>query len=133
MKFPYQRKEGKTYPLIPIVLVYKKKKLLTEALLDSGANISLFQDSIAEYLGIKVEEGEKIELLGIGGRIIAYIHQVELAIDGIKFPCKIAFSWELPVSVNILGRDNFFEKFFVCFNEIKKESILEERGNWGRF
>lgn len=127
IKFPYLRKEKKYYPIIPILLRYKDKFIFTEALVDSGANTSVFHAEIAEQLDIEFKHGKKIYLGGIGGRILAYLHQVKIRITNIDFTCKIAFTEEMPVSLNILGRDNFFEKFLISFDEIKKQLILRKR------
>lgn len=127
IKFPYLKREQKYYPIIPIFLRHKAKFIFTEALVDSGANTSVFHAEIAEQLGIKFKLGTKIYLGGIGGRILAYLHQVKIRIINIDFICKIAFTEEMPVSLNILGRDNFFEKFLISFDEIQKELILRTK------
>lgn len=126
LKFSYLKREEKHYPIVPILLIYKDKFILTEALIDSGANTSVFHAEIAEQLGIESKKGEKIYLGGISGRILAYSHQVRIKINGIGFSCKIAFTEEMPVSLNILGRDNFFEKFLISFDEIKKQITLQK-------
>ncbi len=89
-------------------------------MVDSGATISVFQGSIGEYLGIPIENGRRRIFQGVGGKIIGYIHEVDLQIDKIKFSCRIAFSNELATSLNILGRDNFFERFLIIFDESNK-------------
>lgn len=126
LKLPYLKREGKSYPIIPVLLINKDKFILTEALLDSGANTSVFHAEIAEQLGIEFKAGKKIYLGGIGGRILAYLHPVSIKINEIRFVCKIAFTEEMPVSLNILGRENFFEKFLISFDEIKKEITLQK-------
>ena len=125
MKFPYIYSWDKLFPMIPIKLSFGKGKIKTEALVDSGANISIFQKNIAEYLGIKIEEGKSISLQGVGAKIRGYIYQVILEVDRVKFSCKIVFSNKLTTSVNILGREDFFEHFEVTFNEKKKYLILK--------
>lgn len=120
MKFPYQSLKGKHYPIVPIILKRGKKQFKTEALVDSGAHLSLFHSEIADYLGIKLEKGKKIFLEGLDGRILAYIHRLNIEIDGYSFPCQIAFSREFFISVNILGREDFFERFKIIFEEKKK-------------
>jgi len=127
LKFPYLKREKKYYPIIPILLRHKDKLVLTEALVDSGANTSVFHAEIAEQLGIKFKQGRKIYLGGIGGRILAYLHQVDIKIEDIEFICKVAFTEEMPVSLNILGRENFFEKFLISFDDINREVILQRK------
>lgn len=95
-------------------------------MIDSGANISVFREEIAECLEIVIEEGEEILLQGLGGRIVGYIHQLNVRVDDEEFPSKVVFSKELTVGLNILGREGFFEYFQITFNETGKEVILEK-------
>lgn len=125
MEFSYKFKAGNLYPIKEVVLNKDGTKLRTDALVDSGATISIFQSSIAEYLGIKIEKGENRIFQGIGGKIVGYVHNVILCVGKIKFPCKVAFSNELTISLNILGRIDFFESFVVIFDEANKMLKLE--------
>lgn len=125
IKFPYLKREEKHYPIVPIILRYRDKFVLTDALVDSGANTSVFHAKIADRLNLDFKKGGKIYLGGVGGRILAYLQKLNIQIQSINFICKIAFTEEMPVSLNILGRDNFFKKFIVSFNENKKQVILK--------
>ena len=64
-------------------------------------------------------------LEGIGGRILGYMYNVEVSVDGELFKCKIVFSRELTISFNILGRDNFFNPFSITFREKDKKVLLK--------
>jgi Aspartyl protease len=116
-EFPYRFHRGIYLPLIPITLEQRES---TYALADSGATVSLFESWVVERLGIEIESGRQRLLSGIGGRILAYEHKVRLRIADIEFPCKIAFSRELRVSLNLLGQDNFFDHLIVTFDKRKK-------------
>jgi hypothetical protein len=128
MRFPYLRRGRHAYPIVPITLSYQGRSLRTEGLLDSGANLSLFPAEIAEYLGLSLESGRPIYLSGIGGRILGYRHQVSLAVETTAFQATIVFSAEFISSFNILGRDNFFKKFRITFNERQRFVEIEETG-----
>jgi len=95
------------------------------AIVDSGANISLFQYEIAKLLGIHVHKGKKIPLAGIGGRIYGYLHRLNLTVGSHRFSCQVCFSQELRVPLNILGRKDFFSQFRITFDEQKKLTILD--------
>lgn len=125
MRFPYLLRGRHTYPIVPITLSYQGRSLRTEGLLDSGANISLFPAEIADYLGLSLETGSPTYLSGIGGRILGYQHEVTLAVDATIFQASIVFSAEFISSLNILGRDNFFEQFRITFNERLKFVEIE--------
>ena len=118
--FPYAFIRESPYPIIPIIVKRGALKLRTSALVDSGASISVFQKNIAEFFGIKIEEGEKKIFQGVKGKIIAYVHKLNVEVEGVEFPCKIAFSREMTTSLNILGRDDFFSYFLITFDEINK-------------
>ena len=125
IRFPYSYRRQQLFPIIPVTVTIEPYDITTDALLDSGANISVFRQEIAECLGLQIESGEEILLHGLGGRVIGYIHEVTFSIEQISFPCKVVFSSELTVGINILGRQDFFEKFMVTFDEKNKEATLE--------
>jgi len=79
---------------------------------------------LASVLGLTLEVGEKIYLQGIGGRVLGYAHRVGLAIGSEQILCKIVFSNELISSVNLLGRADFFEHFFITFDERNRKLVL---------
>lgn len=103
-------------------------ELITDALVDSGAVVSVFQGSISEYLGLDLYKGERVLLQGIGGRIAAYRHYVDLEIGDLSFRSIIAFSTEMISHVNLLGRDDFFRHFLITFNEPSHKLVLEKIG-----
>ena len=125
IKFKYSARRDREFPIIPITLIKENIEIDTDALIDSGANISVFCEEIAECLEIVIEDGEEILLQGLGGRIVGYIHELKIRVDNHEFHCKVVFSKELTVGLNILGREGFFEKFQITFNERDKEIILE--------
>ena len=126
IKFKYSPRKDKDFPVIPITLINKDIEIETDALIDSGANISVFREELAECLEVVVEDGEEILLQGLGGRIVGYIHELTIRINDEKFRCKIVFSKEMTVGLNILGREGFFEHFQITFNEKQKEIILNK-------
>ena len=127
-EFPYLEKNGQYFPVAQVTLRSRRKKIIANALVDSGASFSVFRPEIAEYLGITVERGKPVYLTGIGGRILGYLHRVPLSVGGKSFRCKIIFSREFTASFNLLGRDNFFLPFTVSFAERRKKTILTPVG-----
>ena len=126
IKFKYATRRDKEFPIIPITLIKENVAIDIDGLIDSGANISVFREEIAECLEVVIEDGEEILLQGLGGRIVGYIHELRVRVDDEEFPCKVVFSKELTVGLNILGREGFFDYFQVTFNEAAKEVILEK-------
>lgn len=120
MKFPYQFFRNAYYPVIPLTLVHKEKRVNTSALVDSGAVISIFNSSTGSGLGVDVESGEKRIFQGVSAKLIGYVHNMTMFIEGKEIKCKVAFSGELGTSFNLIGRQDVFEKFRVCFDETEK-------------
>lgn len=131
MRFPYQRiiiKDSRkqdhfTYrPLIPVEIARNDKKLLTYALVDSGADISLFGEDLCSRLGITLMSGNKQTLQGVGkGKVTFYLHRIELKIGDKKIITEVGFSAEMRhIPFAILGQKGFFENFLVAFNYPKK-------------
>ena len=118
--FPYYRNpEGTYFPVIPIVFYHQGKKIDASALVDSGTTISIFRSDIADLLGLTIEKGEEIYLGGVGGRIKGYIHRLKIEVAGKNFSCPIVFSHEYLASFNLLGRQEFFKRFKITFEEKK--------------
>ena len=127
-EFPYLKKGHQSYPLIDVELNGPKGSLPVYGLVDSGATFSIFRKEIADYLGIPIKNGRSLYFQGIKGRISGYLHRVPIKINQEKFDCNIAFSPELEVSFNILGRNNFFLPFLITFNE-KAQKVIIEKNN----
>ncbi len=124
--FPYYKNpDGAYFPIIPLQLRSQKKNLDSSALIDSGATISIFRTDVAEYLGIPIQKGKEIFLGGVGGRIKGYIHTLEMKIANEAFHCPIVFSFEYLVSFNLLGRNAFFKKYTIMFEERRKRITLQ--------
>lgn len=123
--FPYKSDpKGNTFPIIPLALAFAGKKQEFYALIDSGATISVFRAEVADSLGLIIEKGKETYLGGVGGRIKGYIHTLDVEIAGKKFRCPVVFSQEYLVSFNLLGREAFFPRFRIVFEEKKNQVQL---------
>lgn len=131
MRFPYQRivvkdrKRGIHHayrPLIPVEISHQGKKLLSYALIDSGADVCLFGGELSQKLGLVLTTGKKQTLQGIGrGKITFYLHQIDLNIGGKTAKTEVGFSSQMQhLPFAILGQKGFFENFLVAFNYPKK-------------
>ena len=132
MKFPYkQYRNSVRRPIIPIHLRHGARELQYEALVDSGADICLFDWEVGEGLGIDIKSGIPCEVLGVSGAIsMYYLHKVTLAIGGVFYKAEIGFvgSASSPaISYGILGQKGLFDKFIVRFDFLKGELALKPR------
>lgn len=93
-------------------------------LLDSGADISMIPENIGTALGLQ-KTGKKLRVSGIGGSLSYYKTDISVKVGNIKLtiPCAWVEDNDVPI---ILGRQKFFEKFVINFNEAKKEVTLVE-------
>lgn len=123
--FPYYFNGSDYYPVIPVVFVVGEKRIRSQALVDSGATISIFGEETANSLGIGIETGKRTILGGVGGRIVGYIHNMKARIAGKEFLCPIVFSHEYTVSFNLLGREAVFKRFKIIFEEKRNRLKLE--------
>jgi hypothetical protein len=123
-QFPYVRFHGKYYPLIPITLSRAGNSVNTFALLDSGASISVFRPEIAEALAIPRGNRTGIRLGTAAGGVDIGVTRVGVEVGTTKFDARIGFSRAYAASFNILGREGFFPKFSICFNEISRTVLM---------
>lgn len=123
--FKYHYNGEGYFPVIPFYVSLGSKQLKIRGLIDSGATISVFKDEVADQLEIDIESGKEIYLGGVGGRIKGYIHKLNVEIAGEKLLCPVVFSREYLVSFNLLGRQAFFYKFRIIFEESKNMLKLE--------
>jgi hypothetical protein len=108
MKFPYARYSSYYMPIIPVTLSRGDRRIVTEALVDSGAASSLFDVQFAEALGMHdlIENGIEVLFEGVSGHtLVGYQHDMTLEIGGYRVPnVTIAFCRGMPDNaVNILG------------------------------
>ena len=123
-QFPYVKFHGKFYPLIPLTLRRGRYSVNTFALLDSGASISLFRPEIAQALHLPRASRDAMRLDTASGKVNIKVNKVNVEIEQTKFISKIGFSDAFAASFNILGREGFFHRFSICFNEVMKTVIL---------
>ena len=124
LKFPYTKIGEKFFPIIPLYCKHKEKEFRLEALIDAGSTTSIFKFEVFEILGLKVENCKRIPLKGIGGSITAYSHEISLIIGDKTIKTEVAFSKELEMKINIIGREGVFENFVVCYNDKEKNVSL---------
>ncbi len=126
LSFSYQKHEGRLYPSLSIELAHLDKTIFAEALVDSGADFSLFRADYTDYLGIPLERGKKVVLKGVGGDVVCYGHVLTVRFAGRVFEWQVYFSRQFRFPLNLLGRLSFFEPFDVIFRERTKKLLLAD-------
>ncbi|MFA5867380.1 MAG: hypothetical protein WC891_05390 [Actinomycetota bacterium] len=94
----------------------------TVALVDSGADKSLFNLEILLDLGVSIAPMPKVQCGGVGGVVQGVEYPVEAYICGHKVKLKTIWT---PAGkgkqFNLLGRDDFFKFFKVTFYHPKRQ------------
>jgi hypothetical protein len=124
MQFPYaQIKPGLFGPIVRVE-IQGDTWMEFEAFVDTGASFSIFHAEVAKMLNIKHWRGKLVFVtVGDGGSIPVYEHRLKVRFSEKEFFANIGFSSRLGVGVNLIGREDFFEKFRICFND--RDKVLE--------
>ena len=129
MKFKYKKVAPKVLrPIIPIE-IGNDFFVSYEVLVDSGADMCLFDSSIADLLEIDVRKGEKLEVSGITGDKQTYFYHrsIPIKVGGWEYKINAGFMEGTPYGYGVVGQESFIEIFIVKFDLIKEEIELVER------
>jgi len=131
MKFKY-----KTYGLIPrpvieITLKHIDNLIRYEVLVDSGADICLFSQSVGEAIGVDIKSGKIREVFGVGGKAsLYYLHKITIEVGGWNYEIEAGFMPDVAgrtMPYGLVGQKGFFENFIVKFDLLKEEVDLKTR------
>ena len=89
-----------------------------KVLIDSGADVNVFSASLADRLGIVLEEGELMSVRGAtGAEATFYKHPISITVAGITFETRAAFA-DVPhlELAGLAGQEGFFEHFLITFD-----------------
>ena len=101
---------------MPIALTYQNRSLQVSGLLDTGASVNVLSYEIGLQLGAIWEE-QTISVL-LTGNLARFLARglIVSAQVGQFAPVRLVFAWTQANNVPlILGRQNFFSEFDVCF------------------
>jgi hypothetical protein len=115
---------GQTYwlPLVNVDLIQPTGNAVSLSLLfDTGASVTTLSATLYPFLGLSSwDEGVKVEVVGIGGKVSNYRYNVTLEVFGKRIDCPIDLAQTLapnPLFVGLLGRDTIFKEFGFGFWE----------------
>lgn len=96
-----------------------------DALVDSGADCSLFNIQVAEVLGINLSNARPANFTGISGQINGYrLEKVKIKVDGIDESVEIPVCFVNSPTVGLLlGQEGFFDQYRIKFE--KDHDIFE--------
>lgn len=130
MKFKYKKYGPDIFrPVIQIEVSLNSISIPYEVLVDSGADICIFDEDVAQILGINIIKGIRHEVIGVTGiPQYYYLHRVDVIVGGIKYQTEVGFMKLSNQVFGIVGQRGFFSKFIVKFDLNKKEIELKPRG-----
>lgn len=126
---PFPNRQFVHRPVIDIFLVFDKKSIEYQVLIDSGADFCIFHTEMADILGISVAKGKKITFYGTGGTPqTAYFHDVQIEIAGWPMDLYCGFSYDMEsLPYGILGQTGFFDRFKIEFDYCTKRIELKPK------
>lgn len=130
MKFKYVKYGQILRPVIPIKVKNKNQEIGYYVLIDSGADICLFNAEIGEIIGLDIKKGKIKEVFGIGGKAsFYYLHKIKIEVGGWEYEINAGFmpsiSGNLGMPYGVVGQSGFFEYFKVIFDRTKEEIELK--------
>ena len=127
--FPYLRFGAQFAPIIPVTIFSRNLAFKTEAYVDSGAFYSIFRSEVLETLQLRKDQGRLKMLKAADGNFIpGHLFRLPLQIGDVKIRALVAFSEELKVGFNLLGRQTVFSCFGeVAFNERQRKVVFRLR------
>jgi predicted aspartyl protease len=134
MNFKYKslpRKGGppRKTPTIPVTLMGPDDSIDIVAILDSGADISVLPLEVGEQLGLDLTKNRS-PCGGIGGEVDTAEDHVRIRVaqghENYTFdiPVKVVLDSSSSIPV-LLGREGFFEKFEITFDENREKISLK--------
>ena len=129
MKYKYKNYGPETLrPVIRIEISHNQRTVPYEVLIDSGADICIFDEDVAIILGINMVKGIRREVIGVTGiPQYYYLHAVSLNVGNVKYQTEVGFMKLSNQVFGIVGQKGFFDRFIVKFDLNKKEVELKER------
>ncbi len=94
---------------IEVILSSGSRQFQTEAKVDTGSQLCLFEREIGEYLGIDIESGLRKSLSTLAGNLTAFGHEVTLQTLGLTFDTFIYFAESKTLQRNLLGRQGWLQ------------------------
>ena len=119
--FRYGVVSGRWSPMITAGLNLAGTWQPVEMFVDSGASYTILRSKVAQDLGFAWASGQKVFVqVGDGSHISVYLHKLWMQIGPQRFKATVGFSDKLGVGFHLLGRQDVFERFRICFHEKRR-------------
>ena len=119
--FHYKATAGRPSPVVSVGLFVGGQWRAAELYVDSGAFYTLIHATHAVAYGLDFKKGRKVFVqVGDGSLIPVFPHRLPMQIGGKRFEATIGVSEKLGVRFDLLGRQDVFQHFKICFHEQRK-------------
>jgi len=105
--------------IVSIEVFGPKDSKIFDALVDSGADCSLFNIQVAEVLGIDLSNAKPARFTGINGQIDGYrLEKIKIKVDGFDELVEIPACFVKSPTVSVLlGQEGFFDQYRIRFEK----------------
>ena len=113
-------------PLIPVTLSTGSKSARLLALIDSGADNTIFNMQVATMLRLRLDNAPADSFCGTSGHEqTARYRRLTIRVGAVGYRAMVGFA-ELPFDVaGILGQDGFFDRFAVTLDQTRGLILLK--------
>src|SRR6266536_4487382 len=119
--FSYKPAGGRLSPVASVGVNIGNHWRVVELYVDSGAFYTLMHAQFATDFGLDFKTGRKIfAQVGDGSLIPVYLHKLSLQIGPRRFKATVGFSEKLGIRFHLLGRQDIFDRFRICFHEKRR-------------
>ena len=116
-----RRRRGIT---VPVCLICGESVVEVIAKVDTGTEFCLFERSVGEELGLKMDSGVESRLSTLGGSLAVYGHEVTMQTFDYQFESFVYFAQDPGINRNFLGRNGWLEHFRVAIVHYDRDLYL---------
>lgn len=116
--FSYKRYRNGMAPIIPIMVLAKKRWRKTWAYVDSGAAYSMPTVSEAKRLGLMRIKARRVAVTTSGGRTQAIsLHRLWVKLGRTRLSITFGVPRGFDIDFNLFGRKDLFQKYQITFDD----------------
>ncbi|MEK7831496.1 MAG: aspartyl protease family protein [Acidobacteriota bacterium] len=109
---------------IETILRYGGLETSCNAKVDTGAEVCLFERSVADTLDIEVENGYRERFSTLAGGVVGYAHPIELETVGLRFQTYVYFAESYSIRRSLLGRQGWLQLVRFGLDDYRSELYL---------
>ena len=108
---------GKPGITLKVEIRLGSEAITTEAKVDTGAAVCIFQREIGERLGLEIETGTAKTIRTVTGSFKVFGHDVTLITGEFEFDSEVNFAEDLGFRQNVVGRLGWLDQMIIGIND----------------